>query len=202
MELLETAGVNSAGGAIFKSMPGIAKPKVRFECEYVAESRDPIRGLTGPPIMATKTFDEVSSKQFDIILIPGGWIEPAKIPKPLAEFVRAQVLGAKYVLTVCTGSWLLAALGLLDGKRATSNKFQFNEIKKTTSSTIQWVAKARWVVDGHIWSSSGVTAGQDMAYEFLKTVAGSEFATVAKNVLEMRATSADDDEFADVFKLT
>lgn len=41
-----------------------------------------------------------------------------------------------------------------------------------------------------------------MAYEFLKTVSGLEFATAAKNVLELRATSSDDDEFADVFKLT
>ncbi|CAE6456712.1 unnamed protein product [Rhizoctonia solani] len=152
--------------------------------------------------MATKTFDEVSSKQFDIILVPGGLVDPANIPKPLAEFVRAQVPGAKYVLTVCTGSWLLAALGLLDGKRATSNKFQFNDIRKTASSTVQWVAKARWVVDGNIWTSSGVTAGQDMAYEFLKTVAGLEFATTVKHLLELRTTSAEDDEFADIFKLT
>ncbi|KAG8750692.1 hypothetical protein FRC11_010170, partial [Ceratobasidium sp. 423] len=197
MELLETAGVNSVGGAIFEQIPGISKPKVKFRSEYIAENREPIRGLAGPPIIATKTFDEVSSKQFDIILIPGGSIKPNSISKPLAEFVRAQVPCAKYVLTVCSGSWLLAALGLLDGKRVTSNKSLFNEIKKTTSSRVQWVAKARWVVDGNIWTSSGVTAGQDMAYEFLKTVAGLEFATAAKNVLELRATSADDDEFAD-----
>ncbi|KDN37524.1 hypothetical protein RSAG8_10123, partial [Rhizoctonia solani AG-8 WAC10335] len=201
-ELLETAGINSAGGAFFEVMPEIPRPEVRFESEYVAETRDPIRGLAGPPIIATKTFDEVLSKQFDIILIPGGLVQPGNIPKPLAEFIRAQVPGAKYVLTVCTGSWLLAALGLLDGKRVTSNKFHFNEIRKTTSSNIQWVTKARWVVDGNIWTSSGITAGQDMAYEFLKTVAGLEFATAMKNVLELRATSADDDEFADVFKLT
>ncbi|KAF8698300.1 Class I glutamine amidotransferase-like protein, partial [Rhizoctonia solani] len=202
MELLETAGINSGGGAFFESIPGIPKPKVKFESEYVAETRQPIRGLAGPPITATKTFDEVSSKQFDIILIPGGSIQLDNISKPLAEFVRAQLPGAQYVLTVCSGSWLLAALGLLDGKKATSNKFLFNEIKKTTSSSIQWVAKARWVVDDNIWTSSGVTAGQDMAYEFLKTLAGLEFATAAKNVLELRATNSDDYEFADVFKLT
>ncbi|KAJ1305488.1 hypothetical protein OPQ81_000495 [Rhizoctonia solani] len=201
MELLETAGINSVGGTIFENIPGIPKPKVKFESEYVAETYNPIRGLSGPPITATKTFDEVKSKQFDIILIPGGSIKLGNISKPLAEFVRAQVPGAKYVLTVCSGSWLLAALGLLDGKRATSNKSLFKEIKETTSPKVQWVAKARWVVDGKIWTSSGVTAGQDMAYEFLKTVAGLGFATAAKNVLELRATSSDDDEFADVFKL-
>ena len=61
--------------------------------------------------------------------------------------------------------------------------------------------KARWVIDGNIWTSSGVTAGQDMAYEFLKMTTGEEFATTAKNIIELRATSADDDEFAEVYGL-
>ncbi|KAF8751218.1 Glycosyl hydrolases family 28 [Rhizoctonia solani] len=183
--------------SLLRVYSGIPKPKVKFESEYVAETRQPIRGLAGPPITATKTFDEFRRSTNSL-----GSIQLDNISKPLAEFVRAQLPGAQYVLTVCSGSWLLAALGLLDGKKATSNKFLFNEIKKTTSSSIQWVAKARWVVDDNIWTSSGVTAGQDMAYEFLKTLAGLEFATAAKNVLELRATSSDDDEFADVFKLT
>ncbi|CCO33022.1 hypothetical protein BN14_07090 [Rhizoctonia solani AG-1 IB] len=127
---------------------------------------------------------------------------PGEPSKALTEFVEGQAPGARYVLSVCTGSWILAALGLLDGRRATTNKLLFNEIKRTTSPAIQWVAKARWVVDGKFWTSSGVTAGQDMGLEFLKTVAGSEFGTAAKNVMEFRATSADDDEFADIYNLS
>nr|ACO60071.1 putative ThiJ/DJ-1 [Rhizoctonia solani] len=179
------------------------QPKVKFECEFVAESREPIRGSSGPFIVATKTFDEVSSKQFDIILVPAGppSLHAESIPKAVAKFIRDQVPEAKYVLSVCGGSWTLATLGLLDGKRATSNKSMFNQIKATTNPTIQWVAKARWVVDGKLWTSSGVTAGQDMAYEFLKTVAGVDFAAGAKNAVELRATGADDDEFAEVFGL-
>jgi transcriptional regulator GlxA family with amidase domain len=57
------------------------------------------------------------------------------------------------------------------------------------------------VVDGNIWTSSGVTAGQDMAYAFLKMIEGEEFATTCKNIIEFRATDAGDDEFADVFGL-
>ncbi|KAG8689712.1 hypothetical protein FRC11_001030 [Ceratobasidium sp. 423] len=202
MELLETAGVSCASGAFFDALPGFPKPKVKFEAEYVAETREPIRGLAGPLITATKTVDEVSSKQFDIILIPGGTVRPENIPRKVAEFVRAQVPGATYVFTVCTGSWLLADLGLLDGKRATTNKFFFNEIKKTTNPTVGWVAKARWVVDGKFWTSSGVSAAQDMAYEFIETLAGPEYATAMKGVVGFRATPAGDDELADVFKLT
>ncbi|CAE6528757.1 unnamed protein product [Rhizoctonia solani] len=202
MELLETAGVNCASGAFFESLPEFPKPNVKFESEYIAETREPIRGVAGPPIVATKTLDEVASKQFDIILIPGGIVKPEEMPQSVVEFVRAQVPGAQYVLTVCTGSWLLASLGLLDGKRATSNKFFFNEIKKTTSPTVEWMARSRWVVDGKIWTASGVSAGQDMAYEFLEKVAGPEFATAVKGVVGLRATSHGVDELADIFKLT
>ncbi|CAE6493087.1 unnamed protein product [Rhizoctonia solani] len=202
MELLETAGTNCASGAFFESLPDFPRPKVNFTPEYVAETREPIRGLAGPSIIATKTFSEVNSKQFDIILIPGGTVKPEDMPQSVVEFVRAQVPRAQYVLTVCTGGWLLAALGLLDGKRATSNKFFFNEIKKTTSPTVQWIAKARWVVDGKFWTASGVSAAQDMAYDFLQKLAGPEFAIAVKGVVGLRATGAGDDELADVFKLT
>lgn len=46
-----------------------------------------------------------------------------------------------------------------------------------------------------------MTAGQDMAYEFLKLTAGEKFATLSKNIIELRATNADDDEFAEVYGL-
>jgi hypothetical protein len=72
MEILEAASCNSLGGQWLATVPGIPKPKVKFECEFVAESRDPIRGSSGPFIVATKTFDEVEGKQFDIILVPAG----------------------------------------------------------------------------------------------------------------------------------
>ncbi|KAG8686914.1 hypothetical protein FRC11_008142 [Ceratobasidium sp. 423] len=202
MELLETAGTKSGMGTFTSSLPGIPKPKVKFETEYLAETHDPITPLAGARALPTKTFSEVASKQFDIILIPGGDnTRPGEPSKALAEFVLGQAPGAQYVLSVCTGGWILAGLGLLDGKRATTNKSWFNEIKRTTSPSIQWVPKARWVVDGKFWTGSGVTAGQDMGYEFLKTLAGAEFATVAKNTMELRATSAGDDEFAEVFHL-
>ncbi|CUA69849.1 hypothetical protein RSOLAG22IIIB_04104 [Rhizoctonia solani] len=202
MELIECAGTKSGMGAFMSGIPGAPKPKVKFETEYLAETHDPITPMAGARVLPTKIFSEVASKQFDIILVPGGDnTRPGEPSQALTQFIQGQAPGAQYVLSVCTGSWILADLGLLDGKRATTNKSIFNEIKKTTSPSIQWVPKARWVVDGKFWTGSGVTAGQDMGHEFLKTLAGAEFATVAKNAMELRATSADDDEFADVFNL-
>ena len=64
------------------------------------------------------------------------------------------------MLSVCTGAELLARAGLLTGKRATTAKDNFKRIEAETRDLgIHWVKKARWVVDGKIWTSSGVTAG-------------------------------------------
>lgn len=67
MELLSFA----ISGSFVSDMLGVS-PKRYFEVEYVAETHEPIATLGGPRVLPTKTFEEVASKQFDIILIPGG----------------------------------------------------------------------------------------------------------------------------------
>lgn len=81
----------------------------------------------------------------------------------------------RYVLTVCTGSEILARTSLLDGRRATSNKRVFNEVK-AMHPRVEWVAKARWVVDGDVWTSSGVSAGMDLIFAWMAEVWGEEMA--------------------------
>jgi putative intracellular protease/amidase len=158
MEFLEFAGLKSPGGSFARSIPGLGKPKVLFDIEYLAETRDPIIPMGGPPILPTKTLNEVVSKQFSIILIPGGkpvicfppqmseseqpavnigpTARPDMASKAVTEFIQQQAAHAQYILTVCTGSWLLAGAGLLEGKRATTNKFTFNEVKVDYSAAL------------------------------------------------------------------
>ena len=92
-------------------------------------------------------------------------------PQSLLDFVKRQAPGAQYVLSVCTGSEVLAHAGVLQGKRATTNKASFKRIvDETRELGITWVPKARWVVDGKIWTSSGVTAGKSMPHTIDDTV--------------------------------
>lgn len=85
---------------------------------------------------------------------------------------------APYVLTVCTGSFLLALTSLLDGHLATTNKMAFN-IVSNACPKVNWVHKARWVVDGKYYTSSGVSAGMDMAMDFIHDINGPEVAKQA-----------------------
>ncbi|OQR97366.1 hypothetical protein THRCLA_07006 [Thraustotheca clavata] len=149
----------------------------------------------GCPMMANYTFE--NTPPLDILLLPGGLGCRTLFHDPrYQEFILAQSKRVKYILTVCTGSGFLAATGLLNGKRATTNKKAFREIEKL-SSAVLWVQHARWVVDGNIWTSSGVTAGMDMVYAFLTMLFGTERLKIVLEIIEY-TPSCDDthDPFA------
>src|SRR5262249_5831687 len=93
----------------------------------------------------------------------------------LVEWLRRRAQDAEYVMTVCTGSALLAQTGLIDGKRATTNK-AFFIWPESTWPKVQWVREARWVEEGKYWTSSGVSAGIDMALVVIAWIAGQQTA--------------------------
>lgn len=98
-----------------------------------------------------------------ILLVPGGIGTREKVyDNAFIHFVEGAARQAKYILSVCTGSAFLAKAGLLDGKRATSNKRAFRWVAEQ-GKDVFWIKEARWVKDDNIYTSSGVSAGMDMA---------------------------------------
>jgi putative intracellular protease/amidase len=102
-----------------------------------------------------------------ILMIPGGQgtrklVEDVDYIHHLKDLAEK----SKYCLTVCTGSGLLAKTGILKEKEATSNKIAF-DWAKSMDTEVKWIKKARWVVDGKFYTSSGVSAGMDMALGFI-----------------------------------
>ena len=118
-----------------------------------------------------------------ILLIPGGQgTRPLVKDATFLAHLRNYAQKAAYCLTVCTGSALLAATGLLDGKKATSNKRAMDWVK-SVNTKVQWIEKARWVTDGTWYTSSGISAGMDMALGFISDTEGIETArTIAAQI--------------------
>ena len=120
----------------------------------------------------------------DIFLIPGGYGTRIEVNNTaLIESIRQISVLSKYVLTVCTGTALLAKTGLLDGKNATSNKLAFDWVT-IQGPLVHWIRKARWVVDDKFYTSSGVSAGMDMSLGFLQDIHGIEFARNVAHTIE------------------
>ncbi len=120
----------------------------------------------------------------DIFLIPGGYGTRVEVNNvSLIHKIREISERSKYVLTVCTGTALLAKTGLLDGRKATSNKRAFDWVT-TQGPNVNWVKRARWVVDDKYYTSSGVSAGMDMTLGFLQDMHGVDFARDVAHTIE------------------
>jgi transcriptional regulator GlxA family with amidase domain len=138
----------------------------------VAENTGAVRSSCGPCGLVEATMAD--SDGFDVLLIPGGIGTRKEIANPpfLAELKRLAE-ASRLVATVCTGSLLLAKTGLLDGRKATSNKRVF-QLVANHAPKVNWIAKARWVEDGKYFTSSGVSAGMDMALAVIARLCGRE----------------------------
>ncbi|KIH92442.1 hypothetical protein SPBR_02682 [Sporothrix brasiliensis 5110] len=166
---------------------------------YMAPNEPPmdLSYMINPQVVATHTFE--TAPKLDILLVPGGTGNVAleqKNDTKVEDFVRERYPELEYLLSVCTGAITLARSGVLEGRRATSNKGAWAQTA-THGKNVTWVPSARWVVDGNVWTSSGVAAGMDMAFAFLRELYGdSPLDTLMSNVEYAPHTDASWDPFS------
>jgi transcriptional regulator GlxA family with amidase domain len=161
----------------------------RIDIAWLAETLEPV--TTAPQLAAmnkmnssafisvppTHTFATAPS-DLEVLLIPGGAGARAPNLNATLGFIKETYPKLKYLITVCTGSMVVARTGLLSGVRATTNKAAWTSVV-ATDPTAHWIPHARWAVDGNIWSSSGVSAGIDVTLAWISCHYGDE---VARNV--------------------
>jgi putative intracellular protease/amidase len=136
----------------------------------------------GPTTTADYGFDD--APPFDILLIPGGFGSRAAVEdRGFLDKIAALSERATVTATVCTGSAILARTGLLDGRPATSNKVAWDWVI-AQGPKVQWQRNARWVDDGDIVTSSGVSAGIDMALSLIARLRGEETAVNSARFME------------------
>jgi transcriptional regulator GlxA family with amidase domain len=140
---------------MFGNMQGVV------DVTMVAARPGLVKSAQGPSVHADHGFADCPP--LDLVLVPGGIGTRSAIDDAsLTDWLRGTVAGAEIAMTVCTGTALLAHAGLLDGRRATTNKMLFQWVA-STGPKVEWVKEARWVEDGKFFTSSGVSAGIDMA---------------------------------------
>jgi len=153
---------------------GIRPARDHFEAVLVAERTGPVESAQGPKALAEAALDD--SRRLDLILVPGGiGTRKAVNDSALCDWIGRRAAAAELVMSVCTGAAILARAGVLDGRRATTNKAAFEWVLGQ-GPRVEWVKEARWVVDGKFYTSSGVSAGIDMALTAIVKLTSRELA--------------------------
>jgi transcriptional regulator GlxA family with amidase domain len=142
-----------------------------FDFHHIGITRDPVPLLSSSfKIAPTTTLEECP--ELDILLI-GGPAQDFKLAPEYAEFIRRHVAAGKLLFTTCTGSFVVASTGVLDGKNATVNNVEYEYFKKRYPQ-VKWTREKKWVVEGNIWTGSGAIAGMDMIAHWIKENYGLE----------------------------
>ena len=180
---------------VFGPVEVFGRLKNDYKIKFYSLSGGDISNSHGVTIF-TKKLEEIKAGA-DIFLITGGCGTRTEVNNvALLNAILEISEWSKYVLTVCTGSALLAKTGLLDFKNATTNKIAFDWVI-TNGNNVNWVRKARWVVDGKYYTSSGVSAGMDMTLNFLKDLHGIVIARQVAQQIEYEWTEdSNNDNFS------
>ncbi|GAA3125789.1 DJ-1/PfpI family protein [Streptomyces echinatus] len=150
------------------------------ETVFVAERTGPVRSDTGClAITADRALAEVPSP--DLVVVPGGPGQTPQMENPvLLDWLRAADATSTWTTSVCTGSLLLGAAGLLRGRRATSHWLALDLLREYGAEP----TGERVVVDGKYVTAAGVSSGIDMGLTLLGVIAGDEHAQAVQLLTE------------------
>ncbi|KAF8464444.1 class I glutamine amidotransferase-like protein [Kalaharituber pfeilii] len=184
-------------------------PKVPFELHYISPdcTLAPVKASSGPSLIPTHKLDDCPPLKVLVVPGPSPFYE---ISPELQKFLKEKFEECDHILSVCTGGIILARAGLLRGMNAASNKRVLRKIASNKehlemlrSCGVNWAKSGRWVQDGKVWTSAGVTAGMDMVSAWLSASPESGGLGVDKRLLEFvwsvcewTPTDREDDDYA------
>ena len=174
VEVLDFAGpyeVFTTAARVFKR--GDAAAPAPFEVFTVARDRAPVKARAGLVVAPDHTLAE--HPPIDLLLIPGG-VVTAELEQPdVIDWIVRESASAALTASICTGAFLLARAGLLDGRRATTHWEDVADLRSMFPA-VDVVDGPRWVDEGRIVSSAGISAGIDMSLHLVERLAGRELA--------------------------
>jgi len=131
-----------------------------YRIEVLATAPGPVRASSGLGVIATQAFAEVRSG-IDTLIVAGGDVYAAMQDVDLRHWLQGQAQRVRRLASVCSGAFILAQAGLLDGRRATTHWSAVDMLAGYPRITVE--ADAIFVRDGNVYTSAGVTAGIDLA---------------------------------------
>jgi transcriptional regulator GlxA family with amidase domain len=177
VELLDFAGPFEVFSAADELRGGSA-----FEVWTVAAGPEPVRTHNGLVVVPRHAFS--SAPRPDLLIVPGGFGTRALLHQPdVLDWIQAAAGSAGLVVSVCTGSLVLAKLGLLDGLRVTTHHQLFDLLAELAPSATL-VRGARFTDNGRICTAAGVSAGIDLSLHLVGRLLGEAAAAETAHYIE------------------
>ena len=180
VEVLDFAGPYE----VFSVTTQVSAPD-SFNVYLVAESGAPVEGRNGFTVVPQYTFADCPEP--DILIVPGGpGTRVEEKNQTMLDWVKAKAEPAELVLSVCTGARILANVGLLDGLEATTHWVSIDELKEMAPTATVYDDR-RFVDNGKIVTSAGVSAGIDMSLHIVARLCGDKAAADTAHFMEYDA---------------
>ena len=153
-----------------------------FEVTLVAETLSPVTCTGGMRVLPDHDFG--SCPPLDVLVVPGGYGTREQVTNPaVVAWVKTQAAGAKWVTSVCTGSFLLGVAGLLKGKPATTHWKSLDRMAAAFPDVS--VDRDKQVVEcGNVLTSAGISAGIDLALLLVAKLLGEPVARATAKHME------------------
>jgi len=174
----------------FQSMSLAAMPVFEYANVSAGEPLYDVRVLSvdgrtlrasGGLSVGTEAFDQ---RVFDTVIVVGGDAILEQAPEAVLDYVRASAHTSRRTASICSGAFVMAQAGLLDGRRATTHWAYARQLQERFAS-IKVEADRIYVIDGSIWTSAGMTAGIDLALAMVEKDYGAELARSVAQKLVM-----------------
>jgi transcriptional regulator GlxA family with amidase domain len=158
-----------------------ARRQISYKCTVVSSRGGLIDTADGVPLQS-QSIRSIDRAEIDTLIVPGAFlVEDVTRDKALIKWVAKRASHCRRVCSVCVGSFMLAAAGILKGRRAATH-WMHTELLARKHPEIRVEPDAIFVRDGRVWSSAGVTTGIDLALALIEEDCGRE---VAINVARM-----------------
>lgn len=176
VEALDFAGpfevFTTASRVSQRMQPGTAAP---FDVASVAHATggQPMQARAGLQLLADHTLAD--SPKADVLIVPGGVVDTPMASPDTLRWIARSAAGAQVVASVCTGAFLLAESGVITNDTVTTHWEDIADLRKRFPS-LDVRDGVRWVDNGRIVSSAGISAGIDMSLHLVERLAGRELA--------------------------
>jgi len=172
---------------VFSTASRLSQPTGAFEVYLLSASPERVRARGGYFVLPH--FDLGSHPELDVLIVPGGVHDQAMNDPTLIAWLKQVSPGCRIVASVCTGAFILATAGILEGMQVTTHWEDIADLR-ALSDSYKVIEDVRWVDQDHIVTSAGISAGIDMSLHLVARLTSESLALLTAKQMDFAWTRA------------